>query len=338
MKRLFVLIAVVLMCTGLVFPSGQPEKGEGATAGKPVELKVATVDAIGTLRNQMGNWAVDYLAGIDNGGLSLTHVEGPVLGTAGQVMDQVAEGSVGIIGTDMAWIAPYDKDLLPTSFGFVFRDLDHFKAYFQSDVFKKIVDRIAQEQGLRIVAATPLTTRMFFSRKPINTLADLRGLKVRAPGLEMFVESYKAYGANPTPIAWNETFLALKTGVVDAAQGLPVDVLPNRWHEAAPNITQMNDMYAAHAWVINEDIWKSLSTTQQAALTQTLQASDNWALDQALSQEADIIATFESEGAVFNDAFQETEKVRAMALSHAKQLEAAGKWSSGLIDRMDAIQ
>ena len=338
MNRFVLFLVVLLTCVGTLFPAAQAEESGDAESVEPVELKVATVDAIGTLRNRMGDWAVDYLADIDNGALSLTHIEGPVLGTAGQVMDQVAEGSVAIIGTDMAWIAPYDKDLLPTSFGFVFRDLDHFLAYFNSDVFGEIVDRIAEDQGLRIVAATPLTTRMFFSREPINTVDDLRGLKIRAPGLEMFVESYKAYGANPTPIAWNETFLALKTGVVDAGQGLPVDVLPNRWHEAAPHVTQLNDMYAAHAWVINEDIWQSLSAKQQEALTDTLTGSNEWALDQALSQEANIIAELESEGAIFNDDFRDTMKVREMALAHAKKLEAQGKWSAGLIDRMNAIE
>jgi len=305
---------------------------------KPLNLKMATVDAIGTLRNKMGNLLVEEVAGMNNDGLTITHIEGPVLGNAGQVMDQVAEGSIAIEGTDLAWIVPFDKDLQPTSFGFVFRDLEHFKKYLESDIFNIIVERIAGKKGLRIIAATPFTTRMFFSRKPIDTLSDMQGLKVRAPGLEMFVESYKAYGCNPTPISWNETYLALKTGVVDAAQGLPIDVLANKWHLAAPYITKTNDMYAAHAWVINESIWQSLSKLQQEVLLAALKKVDEWALNQALQNEQSIIDTMVSEGAKYNGNFKDFEVLREKALSAAKNLESAGKWSSGLISQINSIQ
>ena len=285
----------------------------------------------------MGNELVKRLAEGDSAGITIEHIEGPVLGNAGQVVDQVIEGSVAIIGNSMPWIAPFDQDLLPTSFGFVFRDLDHFKTYFASDVFGEIVDRIANEQGIRVMGVTPLPYSKFFSREPIQSAEDLDGLKLRAPGLEMFVESYKSYGCNPTPIAWNETFLALKTGVVDAAQGPVFDVLPNNWHLAAPNITSLGDMNVPHLWGINENVWQSLSERQQKVLEKTFNEVSAWGLGVALEEESKVIEEMESQGAVYFPSFPDRDVVRAMALKRAKELEASGKWSAGMIDLIDNL-
>ncbi len=339
MKRLRITaVVVVLLLSTLVFVSAAGRQEVGLEE-RPRTLQVATVDAIGSLRNLMGNYLVDYIKGLDDAaGLTVVHIEGPVLGNAGQVMDQVAEGTVSIIGTDLAWVTPFDKDLQPTSFGFMFRSADHFLSYFSSPIFEEVSDRIASNRGLRVVSATPLPTRMFFSREPINTINDLRGLKVRAPGLEMFIESYRAYGASPTPISWDETFLALRTGVVDAAQGLPTDVKANNWHLAARHITKLNDMYAAHAWVMNEDTWNSLSERQRDILAEGLRRANAWALEKAFAEEEEVIDALVAEGAIFNDNFQDFDRLRTMALEHAMRLENSGKWSAGMVKQIDNIR
>ena len=290
------------------------------------------------MRNLAGEYFKEEIEKHPELNLKVNHVQGAVLGTANQIMDQVVEGSVHLFGNDIAWIVPYDQDFQPISFGFMYRDAEHMKAYFNSDIFNDLADKVAQSSGMRIIAPVPMASRMFFSVKPLNTIDDFKGLKVRAPGLEMFVKSYEAYGASPTTVAWNEIFLALKTKLVEAAHGPVADVIANKWHLAAPFITRTEDMYAANAWYVNEDFWQGLTDAQREGIQDALDATNEWSAEQSKLSEESIIAEMVSQGATYSSSFADREILREQAIEAVKKLEASGKWSAGLVDKIQAIE
>ncbi|MCF6327401.1 MAG: TRAP transporter substrate-binding protein [Devosiaceae bacterium] len=323
-------------------------------------LTMATGDTIGSLRNQLGNRVRDNLAEAD-GDVQIKHIEGPVLGNAAQILEQVIDGSIDIVGTDFAWLTPYNDFLKTTSFAFIFRDSEHIESVLESDFMQDVIDEVAAEHGLRILGLKNLPARSFFARNELDSAADFDGLKVRSPQLNVWIESYKALGANPTPVNWNEVFVALKTGLVEAAHGLPADVIANKWHLAAPNIIALDDMYAFHVWVINEAKWQSLSEDKQAQLKAVLDESMEWLGDQ--SDEIDInsiVTMIEEGGGVYisrNEAKREIIasrvgadrvrefpqadflQLRAGALEAARNLEGSKDWwGVGLVDLIDAIE
>ncbi|HCM27748.1 MAG: hypothetical protein A2Z99_16465 [Treponema sp. GWB1_62_6] len=326
MKKIFLFLAVCMIGTGSV------------SAQKAVKITLATGDAIGSLRNLMGEYLKAEIEKVPALKITVNHVQGPVLGSASQIMDQVVEGSVQVFGNDLAWIAPYDPDFQPMSFGFMFRDNIHMMKYFASPAFKAVVDKVAANSDLRLVAPVPMASRMFFSVKPLNTIDDFKGLKLRAPGLEMFVKSYEAYGASPTTVAWNEIFLGLKTKLVEAAHGPVADVIANKWHLAAPYITRTNDMFAANGWYVNESFWKNLDAKQRDGLLKAFEATNTWGFAESVKKEKEIIALMVSEGAIYSDSFMDRELIRAQAIEAVKKLEKTGKWSRGLVAQIDAVK
>jgi len=331
MKKLFVLLMMFLLASTMVFAAATAEQQEKT-------ITLATGDAIGSLRNLAGEYFKTEIEKHPELHLKVNHVQGAVLGTASQIMDQVVEGSVQLFGNDIAWIVPYDKDFQPISFGFMFRNVDHMNAYFKSRVFLDLSDAVAKTSGMRIIAPVPMASRMFFSVKPLKTAADFNGLKIRAPGLEMFVKSYEAYGANPTTVAWNEIFLALKTKLVEAAHGPVADVIANKWHLAAPYITRTEDMFAANAWYVNEPFWQGLSEAQRKGIQQALDATNVWSFEQSKSSEQKLIDQMVSEDAIYSSSFADREILRSKAIEAVKKLEASGKWSAGLVDSIQAIK
>lgn len=338
MKKKIVLLLLMVLCAMVVFAAGEKEN-TAAAEEKAVTITLASVDIVGSLRNLMGEEFKKEVEAHSELNITINHVGGPVLGNAGQVMDQVIEGSVQLLCNDLAWFTPYDKDLSPTSFGYIFRDEDHIKKYLNSNMFAEVVDRIATDKGLRLTLATPLATRVMFTTKPLNSANDFIGLKMRAPGLEMFIESYKAYGMNPTAISWSEIFLALKTGVADGAQGVVADMYPSKWHLSAPYITKLSDMYSINGFFVNDNFWNSLSVNQRDGLLAAMEKIAEWGRKQSLDNEAALIADMVSEGAVFNTSFpaEEAAKIRSQAIEAAKVLEANGKWSAGLIDAINSL-
>ncbi len=336
MKRMLVTLLVITMVATSVFAAGASEQKSQIQPEKTITL--ATGDAIGTLRNRAGEYFKAEIEKRPELNLKVNHVQGAVLGTANQIMDQVVEGSVHLFGNDIAWIVPYHPDFQPISFGFMYRDVDHMNAYFKSRTFLDLADEVAKSSGMRIIAPVPMASRMFFSVKPLNTVADFRGLKVRAPGLEMFVKSYEAYGASPTTVAWNEIFLALRTKLVEAAHGPVADVIANKWHVAAPYITRTEDMYAANAWYVNEAFFSSLSALQRQGVEEALHATNRWSFDESQVSEQSIIDEMVGEGAIYSSSFADREKLRQQAIDAVKKLEASGKWSLGLVDTIQSIK
>jgi TRAP-type C4-dicarboxylate transport system substrate-binding protein len=332
MKRIIVIVLMLSFVCSTVFTAGTTEQQQVKT------ITLATGDAIGSMRNHAGEYFKKEIEKHPELNLEVNHVQGAVLGTANQIMDQVVEGSVHLFGNDIAWIVPYDPDFQPISFGFMFRDVDHMNAYFKSQLFLELADKVAKDNDLRILAPVPMASRMFFSVKPLKTIDDFKGLKVRAPGLEMFVKSYEAYGASPTTVAWNEIFLALKTKLVEAAHGPVADVIANKWHLAAPYITRTEDMYAANAWYVNEAFWQGLSDAQRKGVQDALETTNVWSFEQTKELEQELIDQMVSEGAIYSATFADREKLRVQAINAVKKLEASGKWSAGLVDAIQAIE
>ena len=226
------------------------------------------------------------------------------------------------------------------SFGFMFRDTDHMLKYFASPLFKDLADKVAKSSNMRIMSPIPTASRMFFSIKPLPTAAIFRGLKIRAPGLEMFVRSYEAYGASPTTVAWDEIFMALRNGLVEAAHGPASDVIANKWHLAAPHITKTTDMFAANAWYVNETFWAKLSRAQQEGIQKAMTITNQWCMDEAVALEKKDIDTMVSEGAIYAGDFPAAQReiLRNQAIEAVKRLEASGAWSTGLVDAIQGIR
>jgi len=330
----------------------------GAVAQKT--LTVATGDAIGSLRNQLGNWMKGELEK-RGGALRIKHIEGPVLGNAAQITDQVIAGSLDIAGFDAAWLTPYSDILKTTSFAFVFRGEDHLQKVIESDLMREVTEQVAKQHGIRILGLRKLPARAFFSKKELSSAKELSGLKIRSPQLNVWIESYKSLGANPTPVNWNEVFLALKTGLVEAGHGLPADVIANKWHLAAPNIAALDDMFAMHAWFMNEAKWQSLSAAEKQELKAIMDESMSWLAQRSDEIDSNAIVTMLKEGggtfmshnaakrdkvakaigAARVKAFPDEDfnKLRAGALQAARGLEGTKDWwAKGLVDKIEAIK
>lgn len=306
-----------------------------APAAAETTLTMATVNAVGSLINRVGNRFRDEVNG-ENSTIKINHVEGPVLGNAPQVMDQTISGAVDIMGTDMAWVSPFHPDLKILNWSFAFRDTAHLDKFFDSDVFKEIVDTIAKDTGVRVLAARSSQPRYFHSRVPINSAADIKGLKVRVPQIKVFIDSWEAMGAVPTPLNYSEVFLAMKTGVIDGAFGNPSDTFPNNFHLSGPNIVRTGDTTGSSAIIINEARWQSLSDAEKALVQKYATEAIEWSGVEAKSEMDGVVQKMIATGANIKDI--DLTPLREATGKRALELEAAGEWSKGLYDKIQAIQ
>ncbi|AKH99700.1 TRAP-type C4-dicarboxylate transport system, periplasmic component [Hoeflea sp. IMCC20628] len=297
-------------------------------------LTTSTVNAVGSLGNRVGNKFRDLVAEADST-LAINHVEGTVLGNAAQVMDQTISGAVDIMGTDMAWVSSFHPDLAVLNWSFAFNSTDHLNAFFKSEQFGKIVEEIAAETGIRVLAATSTQPRYFHSRVPIKSADDIKGLKVRVPQIRVFIDSWDAMGAVPTPLNFSEVFLAMKTGVIDGAFGNPSDTFPNNFHLSGPNIVTTGDTISSTALIINEARYQSLTDEERTVLGEAAQGAIDWAYKEAQAEMQGVLDQMTATGATLTDI--DTAPLQAATLAKGRMLEDEGLWSKGLLDSIQSL-
>ena len=123
-------------------------------------------------------------------------------------------------------------------------------------------------QGFHLLGFSINGARNLMSRFPIHTPADVKGKKMRVIQSPLFVETWKAVGANPVPISAPEIYNALQTGVVDFFDNTASNYLTFKFYEVAPYYTQLNYVYAFGTWVTSNAWWKKLPANYQAIVTE----------------------------------------------------------------------
>jgi TRAP-type C4-dicarboxylate transport system substrate-binding protein len=215
---------------------------------------------------------------------------------------------------------------------FLFRDYEHMRAVYNSDLLDDMLAEIESEVGVKILAFPYIGARHlgYKGDAPIMTPADLNGVKLRMPPGEGWQLVGRAMGATTVPVPFTEVYTALQTGAIDGQDnGFPA-TRSMKFDEVINHIGKTAHLVASNLFTISLDKWNSLTPDQQA----TVQGcADNFeaALDQiTLSQEAELEADMAANGMVIYapdlDAF--VANVKAVYAAEGQDAD----WPDGLFD------
>jgi TRAP-type transport system periplasmic protein len=150
---------------------------------------------------------------------------------------------------------------------YLVRDYKHAYAMFNGEVGKELSALIEKKYKVRVLFYFDLGFRHFFNTKrPINTPADLKGMKMRVQQGKVFADTVNGLGASAVPMGWGEVIPAVQQGIVDGADLPVVNILNNKAYEVAKYVSLTYHNYGPSMTVINPDIWKALSPDNQKLL------------------------------------------------------------------------
>ncbi|MGA9102429.1 DctP family TRAP transporter solute-binding subunit [Aeromicrobium sp.] len=158
---------------------------------------------------------------------------------------------------------------------YAFDDADHLARYAESDASKKLVTSFADETGIQTLGMWSAGMRQFTANKPIRKPSDLKGLRVRFANSPQFLMNAKALGANATEVAYEELFLALQQGTVDAQENPIVNIDAISLDEVQKYISLSSHQANSNLVIIGK-VWDELSAEQK----KVLQAAVDKAVDQ----------------------------------------------------------
>lgn len=296
------------------------------------KLVVAGSEAVDSLLDRMAIKFEQILTKKGGNMFDVNLVRGQSLGSAQQVLEQHQAGSVDIMYSRPDWFTSNVQDFQVLSWGFTFRDRAHMQRFLKSKIFADLNQQAINKMGVRILAAGVDQPRILYTRKPVNSLADVQNIKMRVPGIKAYLKLWETIGTVPTQVAWAEAFLALKTGGVDGAEADASGAYSQKFHIAAPNITLTNHLMSSADISVNEAKWKSLNSKEKQVLQAAANEAIAWMTQQAQKESQAVLDKMVKEGATVSpiDNRPFSEKARAGVVA----MEAEGLWSKGLWQRI----
>lgn len=292
-------------------------------------------DAIGSILDRQNLRFTACVNDKAGGRLRVNFIQGEQLGSDMQVIEQMMQGSVHIYGDVLDWYANWVKDYAILAWGFTFRDADHMQKFLDSPTYAAMSQKLLKEQGLRILAAAPTQPRILFSKKPVASLADLNGVKMRVPEIKTYLTLWETLGTRPSRLAWGEIYLGLKTGVVEAAEGPISSAYSAKFHEAATNVVRTDHLMSSAHITMNEKAYAALPPDMQKLMVDCASDAVQNTRRTAQQETEDVVRKMAAEGAKVSAI--DKAPIQQRAKEGVAKMEKDGAWTPGLWDQIQKL-
>lgn len=221
---------------------------------------------------------------------------------------------------------------------YLFRDANHLTSFFASDLGAQMKKMVEDQVKVKILGPTFFGTRHvgLKGKKKVAVPADLAGVKLRMPPGDTWQMLGKSLGANPTPMAYAETYTGLQTGAIDGQDNPLPNVQNMKFFEVMGQIVLTSHLVAFDLLTVNLKTWNSMSPAKQKAFQAAADKAIAWSAAEHTKREAELADTFRKAGldvyAPNINAFREHAQKMYLASDDAKN------WPAGMLDKINALK
>lgn len=324
MKRsiaLFMAGCALVLCGGVAVAETKLKWAHGYETSEPYHAQAL--------------WAADEIKKRTAGRYVIEVFPASMLGKESDVNQGLSLGTVDIIYTGQLFAG---RTYGPFAIGgapYMFRDFAHWRAYRNSDLFKELANGYEQKSdGNHVAALTYYGERHTTSNKAINKPEDMKGLKIRVPDAPLYTMFPRAVGANPTPIAFAEVYLALQSGTVDAQENPLPTIDAKKFYEVQKYITLTGHITDALATIVGGPTWKKLSDADKKTFETVLKEAADRCTKEIVEKEKTLVAELEKRGKTVARVDRKPFREAVMKLHNGPD----ATWSKDVYDRLQAIK
>lgn len=222
------------------------------------------------------------------------------LGTEKETIDQVKIGALDFTRVN---VGPMNNICIKTqvpTMPFLFRSVEHMRKSLDGPVGDEIL-KDCEQHGFIGLAFYDSGARSLYSKKPIKTVADVKGMKIRVQQSDLWVSLITAMGANATPMPYGEVYTALKTGIIDAAENNIPSFDTAKHAEAVKFYSRTEHSMAPEILVMSKISYDKLPKAEQDMVRKAAKDSVIFMRQKWDEQEAKSLAKVKAEGAQFVD-------------------------------------
>jgi tripartite ATP-independent transporter DctP family solute receptor len=237
------------------------------------------------------------------------------LGGEKEAIEQAQVGAIAFARVSVGALGPVVDDLNVFNLPYVFRNTAHMQKVIDGPIGRDLLDKVTNSgKGLVGLCWMDAGARNFYdTKKPIKTMADLKGQKIRVMGNPMFVDMANAMGGNGIAMGYDQVFTSLQTGVIDGAENNPPSFVFDNHYQVAKYYTIDEHLIVPEMLVMSKKIWDSMSKEDQALLMKVAKEAQQderklWevyekqAMDKARAAGIQIIEVSAADKKAFQDA------------------------------------
>jgi tripartite ATP-independent transporter DctP family solute receptor len=305
------------------------------TAHAQTKLKFAHVYEVSEPYHTAAVWAAGEIAKRTNNRYTVEVFPASTLGKESDINQGLTLGTVDIIYAGQLFAG---RNYGPIAIGgapFMFRDFNHWKAFTTSPLFAELSEGYRTKSGgNKVVAITYYGERHVTSNKPINKPEDMKGVKIRVPDAPLYTMFPRAVGANPTPIAFAEVYLALQNGTVDAQENPLPTIDAKKFYEVQKYIVLTGHITDALLTIVGAPTWNKLSDADKTIFDQVLKEAAARATAQIIEIEKGLGAEFKKKGKEVVAVDRKPFRDATMKLHNGPD----ATWPKDVYDKLQAIK
>ena len=216
------------------------------------------------------------------------------LGSEREMQEQLTIGTLEVTVTGVLGI--YEPKLALLELPYLFRDRDHIRAAQQSEAVQDLAASLPAN-GLRLIGFVENGFRNITNNvRPIESPEDVSGMMIRTPENAAQVETFRALGAQPTPMPFSELYAALRQGVVDGQENPLQNIYDGRLHEVQEHLALTGHIYNSAYIVISEQFFQSLPEEDRDAVLAAAQAAGTWQFELIAARDEELLQALRDAG------------------------------------------
>ena len=256
------------------------------------------------------------------------------LGDEKELLQKIRLGTVHftLISSIMTNVAP---EFALFDMPFLVEDREHLKA-IDAEIVQSDLAPLAEAAGLKVLSTWENGFRQITNNvRPINTPADLDGLKIRTPSSEWRVAMFKEWGANPTPMSFSEVFVALQTGTMDGQENPLTNIVGANFQEVQKFLSMTGHVYSPAYLTTSVDGWDELPSEVSSAAAEVAASVQDWALTEGDTADNELLEKVKAAGVEINDADKQAFIAASASVYEAFASEVEG--GGDLVSRAQAL-
>ena len=248
-----------------------------------------------------------------NGAIEIQTFPSGQIATYKDGVEQVVRGANFISVEDPSYIGDYVPEFTALVGPMLFHNYDEYVELVRTDMVEGWKMK-AEEKGIKILALDFIFGfRSVITDKTITKPEDLRGMKIRTPGSQLFIETLNAMGATAVPLPWGETFSALEQGVVDGLEGSEFTNAQTKVYETGKkNVALTNHFLGTCGFYISVDVWNNIPEEYRVIIEEEVEREAERSIALLKAEYEETVKELEANGVVFNEvdveAFTEATK------------------------------
>ncbi len=309
--------------------------GLSGLATAQTKLKWAHVYETSEPYHKQALWAADEIKKRTNGRYEMQVFPASSLGSETEINQGLTLGTVDVIYTGQAFAA---REYPPIAIGgapFMFRDFSHWQKFSQSPLLQELEDAYFKKGGNRPLAVTYYGVRHTTANKPIMKPEDMAGMKLRVPPAPLYTMYPKVVGANATPIAFAEVYLALQNKTVDGQENPLPTIEAKKFYEVQSHISLTGHITEMLLTIVGGPTWSKLSDADKKTFEVVLKEAALKATDDIVAAETKLVDDFSTK---YKKTVVKSDRAAFGAVFQKFHLGPDATWDKATYDRLQAIK